>query len=82
MGELHKVLNTEDCSGSSTDQEDESIATCDQSTNTDAMYGDQPTIKRRPHEHAVRGSAIRRSQTFSPACRPGSQYVCKVCAAI
>ncbi|KAK3100597.1 hypothetical protein FSP39_022334 [Pinctada imbricata] len=78
MGELHKVLHTEDCSESSTDQEDDSIVTCDQATNTDGMYADQPTIKRRPNDHTVRSSSIRRSQTFSPACRPGSQYVCKL----
>lgn len=78
MEELHNAVHIEDDSGSSTDQED-SIATgtCDKETNTVSMYSDRPTIKRRPQEGA-RNSTIRRSQTFSPACRPGSQYVCRV----
>ncbi|XP_048775157.1 protein WWC2-like isoform X3 [Ostrea edulis] len=78
MEELHNAVHIEDDSGSSTDQED-SIATgtCDKETNTVSMYSDRPTIKRRPQEGA-RNSTIRRSQTFSPACRPGSQYVCRL----
>lgn len=78
MEELHNAVYIEGDSGSSTDQEDAMAAvTCDKETNTVSMYSDRPTIKRRPQE-GPRSSTIRRSQTFSPACRPGSQYVCRV----
>lgn len=78
MEELHNAVHIEDDSGSSTDQEDFIAAdTCDKETNTVSMYSARPTIKRRPQEGS-RSSTIRRSQTFSPACRPGSQYVCRV----
>nr|XP_022328024.1 protein WWC2-like isoform X2 [Crassostrea virginica] len=78
MEELHNAVHIEDDSGSSTDQEDFIAAdTCDKETNTVSMYSARPTIKRRPQEGS-RSSTIRRSQTFSPACRPGSQYVCRL----
>lgn len=78
MEELHNAVYIEGDSGSSTDQEDAMAAvTCDKETNTVSMYSDRPTIKRRPQE-GPRSSTIRRSQTFSPACRPGSQYVCRL----
>ena len=50
------------------------VVTCDKETNTELECRQQ----RRRSEETVRGSAIRRSQTFSPAGRPGSDYVCKV----
>jgi hypothetical protein len=53
------------------------IKTCDAETNTEGEYR-HLEMKRRAHS-SVRNSTIRRSQTFSPACRqmpPG--YVCKV----
>ncbi|XP_060062647.1 protein WWC2-like isoform X2 [Ylistrum balloti] len=63
------------------DQED-LVTTCDKETNTDGIYATaQPTIKYRPSLPCVassRSSTIRRSQTFSPACRPGNSYVCKL----
>ncbi|XP_062572107.1 protein WWC2-like isoform X1 [Saccostrea cucullata] len=78
MEELHNAVHIEDDSGSSTDQEDAmTTGTCDKETNTVSMYSDRATIKRRPQE-GTRSSTIRRSQTFSPACRPGSQYVCRL----
>ncbi|KAK6172410.1 hypothetical protein SNE40_016065 [Patella caerulea] len=52
------------------------IRKCDQSTNTEGEYRLREN-KRRTHE-AVRNSAIRRSQTFSPACRQGPGYICKL----
>ena len=53
------------------------IKTCDAETNTEGEFG-QLEMKRRSHSSG-RNSAIRRSQTFSPACRHGAGYVCKVC---
>ena len=60
------------------EHDDSSSATCDKETNTEGMYSDRPPTKRRTGQDTSRGSAIRRSQTFSPACRPGSNYICKV----
>ena len=71
----------EEDSDSLTDIEDDNIPTCDQGTNTDGIYAVPPTIKRRPpptSSVSSRSSTIRRSQTFSPACRPGVRYECKV----
>ena len=50
------------------------IVTCDKETNTDSGF----RHPRRRSDDTVRGSAIRRSQTFSPAGRPGIDYTCKV----
>ena len=53
------------------------VKTCDAETNTEAEFVVRE-VKRRPHHHHIRNSTIRRSQTFSPACRQGPGYVCKV----
>lgn len=58
-------------------EQDDSTVRCDKETNTEGMYSDRPPIKRRTQDR-IRSSTIRRSQTFSPACRPGSNYVCKL----
>lgn len=58
-------------------EQDDSAERCDKETNTEARYSDRPPIKRRTQD-SIRSSTIRRSQTFSPACRPGSNYICKV----
>lgn len=52
------------------------IKTCDAETNTEGEYRVHES-KRRSH-HSVRNSTIRRSQTFSPACHHGADYICKV----
>lgn len=52
------------------------IKMCDRGTNTDAEF-EICKVKKRTTEH-VRKSTIRRSQTFSPADRQGSAYVCKL----
>ena len=52
------------------------IITVDAETNTDTRQGG-PEIKRRSDD-STRNSAIKRSQTFSPAGRPGNDYICKV----
>lgn len=77
LAELENIENLDDHFSES----DESlhVKTCDAETNTEGDYSVKE-IKRRPHNHHIRNSTIRRSQTFSPACRqqpPG--YVCKVC---
>ncbi|XP_033744026.1 protein WWC2-like isoform X2 [Pecten maximus] len=80
---IQQILNQFDqaVDSENSDQED-LVVTCDKETNTDGIYATtQPTIKRRPPQPSVassRGSTIRRSQTFSPACRPGNNYVCKL----
>ncbi|OWF46020.1 protein KIBRA-like isoform X2 [Mizuhopecten yessoensis] len=80
---IQQILNQFDkaVDNDNSDQED-LVATCDKETNTDGIYATaHPTIKRRPPQPSVtssRGSTIRRSQTFSPACRPGNNYVCKL----
>lgn len=81
---IQQILNTFDraVDSDNSDQED-LVATCDKETNTDGIYATaQPTIKRRPPPQpsvaSSRGSTIRRSQTFSPACRPGNDYICKL----
>ena len=51
------------------------IVTCDKETNTEMEY--RLRDRRRP-DSAIRGSAVRRSQTFSPAGRTGPDYICKV----
>ncbi|VDI70705.1 protein KIBRA [Mytilus galloprovincialis] len=58
-------------------EQDDSAERCDKETNTEARYSDRPPIKRRTQD-SIRSSTIRRSQTFSPACRPGSNYICKL----
>ncbi|PVD34256.1 hypothetical protein C0Q70_05524 [Pomacea canaliculata] len=52
------------------------IKTCDAETNTEGEYRVHES-KRRSH-HSVRNSTIRRSQTFSPACHHGADYICKL----
>lgn len=66
-------INEEDISPEGTIK----IVTCDKETNTETEY----RLHRRRPEASIRGSAIRRSQTFSPAGRPGMDYICKVCTA-
>ncbi|GAB1604454.1 protein WWC2-like isoform X2 [Argonauta hians] len=51
------------------------IKTCEKGTNTDGDFVYK--AKKRPTE-TVRKSTIRRSQTFSPADKQGSAYVCKL----
>ncbi|XP_048243489.1 protein kibra-like isoform X2 [Haliotis rufescens] len=75
LAELENIENLDDHFSES----DESlhVKTCDAETNTEGDYSVKE-IKRRPNNHHFRNSTIRRSQTFSPACRqqpPG--YVCK-----
>ncbi|XP_067663170.1 protein WWC2-like isoform X2 [Haliotis asinina] len=76
LAELENIENLDDHFSES----DESlhVKTCDAETNTEGDYLVKE-IKRRQHNHHIRNSTIRRSQTFSPACRqqaPG--YVCKL----
>ncbi|XP_076467518.1 protein WWC2-like isoform X2 [Babylonia areolata] len=60
-----------------TESEDSAhIKTVDAETNTEGEFGPLE-MKRRTHG-SVRNSAIRRSQTFSPACRHAAGYVCKL----
>lgn len=66
----------------STDQEDLlRIETCDKETNTTQMRY-LPVLsgsgKSQEPSGSSRASVIRRSQTFSPTCRPGTSYVCKL----
>lgn len=55
---------------------DEEVKTCDKGTNTDGDF-EICKVKNRTTDN-VRKSTIRRSQTFSPADRQGTAYVCKV----
>ena len=55
------------------DDEDNNIELCDKETNTDVKYRMK---KREAAGHS--GALVRRSQTFSPSGRPGTDYICKV----
>ena len=73
---LEGICSSED----STDHEDLSrTETCDKETNT---LPRMQNVRRKSHGSTsgteARNNAIRRSQTFSPACRPGDNYICKV----
>jgi len=56
--------------------------TCDKQTNTINVRvpssGDSARPRSQGSSSEGRNSSIRRSQTFSPACRPVNNYVCKV----
>ncbi|XP_041357146.1 protein WWC2-like [Gigantopelta aegis] len=79
LEELEKMEQSDDHFTES----DESLPmkTCDAGTNTEGEFIVRE-VKRRPHHHHhnhhIRNSTIRRSQTFSPACRQGPGYVCKL----
>lgn len=66
----------------STDHEDMlRTETCDKQTNTINMRvpsADDSVRLKSQGSSEGRNSSIRRSQTFSPACRPVNNYVCKV----
>lgn len=54
------------------------IETCDKETNTEALYRRHNIRRSQRSQDSSISSTIRRSQTFSPACRPGSSYICRV----
>ena len=88
LGSLHassiaEELDPEEEDGGEDEGEDEEdinpdgtvrLVLCDKETNTENEFRNP---RRRTTEN-VRGSAVRRSQTFSPAGRPGNDYICKV----
>ena len=88
LEELDSVDNLDDFTES---EDGVPPVTCDAETNTDAGEYTLREVKRHHHRHhhkqqqqqrymnSLRSSTIRRSQTFSPACRqPPPGYVCKV----
>lgn len=79
---LERTLEKACSSEGSTDQDDLlKTETCDKQTNTITVRmpsADNSTRLRSQGSSEGRNSSIRRSQTFSPACRPVNNYVCKV----
>lgn len=78
---LERTLEKECSSEGSTDQEDLlRTETCDKQTNTITVRVPSTDDSRSRSQGSSKGrnSSIRRSQTFSPACRPVNNYVCKV----
>lgn len=81
MEEFDNAVNIIHSDTSTDTEENDKKVTCDKETNTEAVYANvQP---KRPTQDKTassssRSHAIRRSQTFSPACRPGADYVCKL----